>query len=198
MYRFVVKLLLLSFFLVPSLAIGQTGFRGTFVFGMNAAQLDGDLLYGFDKWGLSTGARIGYSNNSIWDVNIEMLYSQRGSAVSPFTSVPGERISLDYLELPIIFSIRDWYIEGKNYYKVRAEAGFSYGFLFNTDTPGFEPSYFSKHDVSWLAGLTYQFSRRFGVHLRYTSGIRRIYNDPTAAERQLQSYFITLRNEFYF
>ncbi len=173
-------------------------FKAAAVAGLNASQIDGDKLYGFNKLGLSAGGRLSYANEGRMDVAIEMLYSQRGSAVRMLANDPGDIIRLDYLELPVLFSVRDWYVEKDGYYKVHAETGLSFGYLFGVETPGYKEEYFEKHDVSWMIACGIRFNKRIGASLRYTTSLMHIYDDPAAAERILKSYFLTIRTELHF
>lgn len=173
-------------------------FKAAAILGANASQIDGDNLYGFHKLGLSVGGRLSYENKKSVDYALEMLYSQRGSAVKIFNNNAGDRISLNYIEFPLLISLRDWYMEDGAYYKVRAEGGFSYGYLFGADAVGFQESYFRKHDVSWILGVGLHLTRMWGLSLRYTSSLYNMYRDPTADKSTLKGYFITLRSEIHF
>jgi len=173
-------------------------FKATALAGINLSQIDGDNLYGFNKMGVTAGGRLSYANSNSLDLAIEMLYSQRGSAVKLFKNNPGDKISLNYLELPLIVSLRDWYVQSGDYHKVRVDGGFSYGYLFGTDASGFNEAYFRKHDVSWLLGAGVRFTKFWGLSLRYTSSLYTMYKDPSAPTSSLKGYFITLRSEFNF
>lgn len=114
-------MIFLLFVLSPD-CTGQR-FKAMAIIGANASQIDGDNLYGFNKLGISAGGRLSYANDKNIDYALEMLYSQRGSSVKIFNNEDGDKISLNYIEIPIIVSIRDWYNEKDGYYKVRAEGG---------------------------------------------------------------------------
>jgi Outer membrane protein beta-barrel domain len=173
-------------------------FKAMAIVGANASQIDGDNLYGFNKLGLSAGARLSYANEKSVDFALEMLYSQRGSSVHFFNNAEGDKISLNYIELPVIISIRDWYNETDRFYKVRAEGGLSYGYLFSADAAGFEEEFFRKHDVSWIIGAGINFNKMWGMSLRYTASLYNMYKDPTADRSTLKGYFLTLRSEINF
>ena len=49
------------------------------VAGLNASQIDGDDLAGFDKVGLTGGIKTTMEFESVWRMNMEFLYSERGS-----------------------------------------------------------------------------------------------------------------------
>ncbi|MBK9254741.1 MAG: PorT family protein [Saprospiraceae bacterium] len=177
--------------------LGQ-GFKGTAIIGMNASQVDGDDWAGYDKFGLQVGGRLSYRMEGSMDVSLEMLYSQRGAAEKRFAKGDEKNIRLNYFEIPVIFSLKDWYIEKGDYYKARAEAGLSYGYLFEVQTPLFDEQNFKKNDLSWLLGVGYQFGRRIGMSLRYTSSFGKIYRNEIENTNTLLSYFLSARLEFHF
>ena len=81
-------------------------FNAGVVLGANTSQIDGDQYMGFDKTGFFVGARgiarIGEKSELV----IEMLYNRKGSR-DPNKFIPGREsntfISLDYIEVPILF-----------------------------------------------------------------------------------------------
>ncbi len=175
------------------------GFKATGIVGVNASQIDGDDSYGFHKIGLSAGARLSYATDKSYDFSLEMLYSERGSLVKPIDDkIPNFKIKLNYFEFPIVFSLRDWYVESDGFYKVRADAGISYGYLFGVDAPGYDETNFKTHDVSYLIGAGLNLTKRFGVSLRYTSSFFNVYKTQDVNEIKLLSYFLTLRTEYSF
>lgn len=193
-HRISLACLLCAVLLSPPLKAQR--FKAAALAGINLSQIDGDNLYGFNKLGVTAGGRLSYANSKSVDLALEMLYSQRGSAVRVFNNNPGDKISLNYLELPLVVSLRDWYVTSGDYYKVRVDGGFSYAYLFGADASGFNEDYFRKHDVSWLLGAGIRFTKFWGLSLRYTSSFYNMYKDPSSPASSLKGYFITLRSEF--
>jgi Outer membrane protein beta-barrel domain len=173
-------------------------FKVTALLGLNAAQIDGDSLYGYKKLGLHVGGRLSYVNNKSFDVALEMLYCQRGAAKSFANNSPEEVISTNYVEIPIIINIRDWYIEDRNYHKIRAEFGLSFARLLDANSLKYDVTNFKKNDISWVLGAGIRFSPSWGIALRYTSSLNAMYDDSTDSLPRLKSYFLTFRSEFYF
>lgn len=195
MNRYFYFIVLLVLFSSP---ISGQRFKAAAVIGMNASQIDGDSLFGFDKAGFSAGFRLSYINNKSFDFALEMLYSQRGSGVKVFRSGGRNSVSLNYLELPLIVSLRDWYNEKEDYHKVRAEAGLSYGYLFGAESIRFDVDRFKRHDISWILGIGLNLNKMIGLSLRYTSSFTNMYQDPSPENRTFKGYFFTLRTEVNF
>lgn len=186
-------------------------FSAGIVGGVNASQIDGDLLAGFDKMGLTGGLKAIVNFESAIDLHVEFLYSHRGSKPDLFNPEydPDINVNLHYIELPVFLTLGDWWQEEDGYHKVSAHAGLSYGRLitantfdyYNTGPGSFDllVPYFNKNDLSWLAGISYRMSSNFGVTARYTRGIIPLLS-PEKHNLQIQrllSYFLTFRFEYY-
>ncbi len=193
------NILLLCCFVLP---LSGQGFDATILAGINAAQIDGDDLAGFNKLGLHGGLRVGYFLKPKLHLSTELLYAQRGSSASVSFGSPIEssNIDLKYFELPVVISFMDWLVED-SYHKVRADIGLSYAYLFqaNAQNSFFEDNVdlFATNDVSFLAGLAYRFNNRLGVNMRYTRSIIPLFEDPNVFVRGLFGYFVTFRLEYH-
>ena len=100
------KLLLncIFIFLSVSTLSAQKGFDLSLAMGFNASQIAGDQLAGFDKLGVNGGLKIAYRLKDKMDINLEMLFSQKGSiAKRRFTPAGGNRLNttLSYLDFPV-------------------------------------------------------------------------------------------------
>ena len=196
----------LVFFSVIDLS-GQPGFKGGLVLGLNASQIDGDFHAGYDKLGLSGGLQTSITLKERSRLALEFLYSGRGSQSAIISGVaqPVQRIHLDYIEIPLIYQYNDWLID-ELYYKVRAELGVSYGFLTRVNIKNSSPLYnngdnFNKQDLSILFGAGYMFNKNWGVNIRYTRSLTRLYRFEVPNEpiyRNLIGYFLSFRAEYYF
>ena len=211
---------LICFFRISLLCIFQTlspdlfsqRFDAAVVGGLNASQIDGDGLAGFDKVGLTGGVKAIINLESAFQLNVEFLFTQRGSKPDIFTPEfdPDIKVLLNYGEIPVYISIGDWWQEEGEYHKVSAHAGLSYGRLINArtfdyvntgdaDLDGLVP-YFNKNDLSWLIGASYRMGSQWGLTGRYTRGITPLFNpnkhDLNAP--RLLSYYLTFRLEYYF
>ncbi len=204
-------IILSTIVLFSSYAYSQR-FSAGIVGGMNASQIDGDMLAGFDKVGLTGGIKAIVNFESAIDFNIEFLFSQRGSRPDIFNPDydPDINISLVYAEIPVYLTLGDWWQEEGQYHKVSAHAGLSYGRLITAKTTDyFHPiemsldllvPFFNENDISWLLGATYRLSENWGLTGRYTNGILPLLNPKkhNLAAARLTSYFITFRLDYYF
>ena len=185
---------------ISFLAIDTTDaqrFKGSAVFGLNFSQIDGDLLAGFSKLGWTGGFKLAYPLKDNVDLNMEMLYSQRGSTSGFGFGSNGETFTdLKYIELPVYVNIMDWLIEDENYYKAKAHAGLFYGYLFDvTSVNGLiieDIDNYDRHNIGYVLGVDYAFNSKFGLTLRYSRTFNSIYITRAI------SYSVTLRTEYFF
>jgi opacity protein-like surface antigen len=179
-------------------------FGGAAVVGLNASQIEGDLLAGYNKLGLTGGVKLEYALEKPWFISLELLYSQRGSQseLVPNSSIPIRKINLQYIELPIMAIYKDWWIEGDDYFKVNAEAGLSYGFLFDSSVS--EGSFtvgtddLQTNDLAILIGANYFVNKHWAFGVRYNRSLTKLYKNPDTDERDLFGYFLSFRTMYQF
>lgn len=176
---------------------GQQRFKAAALLGANFSQIDGDDLAGYDKVGLSGGLKVAYPMYDNMDASIEMLYNVKGSYFR------GLNLSLQYLDVPMVVSIKDWYQKEADYHKVSAHGGLSIGYLFGaTSTNGAYPSdiaTYNQVDVSYLIGVSYRFTKRLGLTVRHTRAFTNLLaKDGPLSGQNAIGYFVTARTEFYF
>lgn len=176
---------------------GDQRFKGSVVFGLNLAQIDGDNLAGFSKLGLTGGVKLAYPIKEHSDVTLELLYSQRGSTSGfGFGSLSDIYTDLKYLEIPVYVNIMDWWIQDEGYHKVKAHGGLNYSYLFDVESSNGAISNnienYKRNDLGFLVGVDYMFTKNFGTTVRYTRSFTSI-TDVRAI-----SYFVTVRTEYMF
>jgi hypothetical protein len=104
-----VKWLLIAVLFLPIAAEGQQ-IKSGIIAGFNATQVRGDGIAGFHNIGLHTGVMADIPFKDRWFFTLELLYSQKGSALLPDRKVPGSAtytLNLDYADIPILFNYRD-------------------------------------------------------------------------------------------
>ncbi len=183
---------------------GQNIFKASAVIGFTMSQIDGDGLLGYDKLGLTGGLKVAYPVSEKIDINLELLYSQRGSQSGFLSSgIDIQKTHLDYFEIPVYASLKDWYIEDEDYYRINIHAGLSYGYLMNiTSANGLfddDISQFNVNDISWIIGPSYSINPRWTFTARFTRSFGRLFKSNNFINTDsLVSYFWTIRSEFNF
>lgn len=182
-----------------SLSLSGQGFKADVILGFTAAQIEGDNLAGYDKLGLTGGLSISRDFKDNWFGSMELLFVQKGSQsqICFGCSDVAFRLNLNYIEIPISFGIKDWYIEDEDYYKVYAEVGMAYGYLFGVSSSNqfFEDNAdrFKTSDFSLHFSVGYQFTPRWKVSIKYTNSPFRIYEDMDNDIDAFKSYLWALR-----
>lgn len=134
MKRFILSTLFLL--AVFSFSANAQVIQGALIGGLNATQVDGDEIYGFDRYGGVIGAAAIIPFNRQWSVSLETLFSQKGSYQSAFyeaiikdtitgisTRLTGEYdLRLNYVEVPLMVHYTDRE-------RITVGAGFSYARL---------------------------------------------------------------------
>jgi hypothetical protein len=159
---------------------GEAGrFTAEAVAGVNLAQIDGDNSAGYNKIGLSVGMRGGFMFNKKLELNTEILFSQKGSR-SSINEPNIIRYNLQYVEVPIGLTLKDWEItdkDGNNYMRASATANLMFSRLVNgkIEINGFEETVLLDNLRPWdfAAGVTGRifFTRHWGLELRWSRSL---------------------------
>jgi len=192
---------LFSCLMISTLA-AQRGFDLSLVAGLNAAQIAGDQLAGFDKLGINAGLKVGYRLPSNMDISLEMLFSQKGSIAKRSLGINRMNTTFSYIDFPVYVTYNDWYQDDDDYFKVGIHGGFSYSYLLgrrvnnqriiNTDD-------LRNFDVMALLGIHYSFTENWTLMVRYSNSFIRIYQNPNLPEaRGWVNYHWTVRADYNF
>lgn len=209
------KPLFLLFFLLLCSAFPLTAqrFGAAAVVGVNAAQIQGDELAGYNKLGIHAGLRGMINLTDRTRVSTGILYSEAGSQSRVFAGnlEAIRKISLQSIEVPLLFSYLDWEHEEFEYYRIHFQGGLSYCRLLrataeeSTYTDIVERGLFVDNSVNYTLGATYMINSTWGVTMRYTRALHRIYdrrkyeNNPDIPEvNSLVPYWLTFRFEVMF
>ncbi len=158
-------------------------FRATFLLGMNAAQIDGDDLAGFNKVGLNVGGQV----NIVLDRNdwvgrfqpsVGIAFSQKGSRPNNNdpSGLQSQRFSLSYAQIPVMINYVD--------HRLMFSAGFAYGQLVNSkfiDNNGIDVSEsasenYNKADVSFIGGATFYATNNIGLNINWERSLTTVNN----------------------
>ena len=193
-----IYILCLFFTATCSCIFGQT-FRAALIAGVNAAQINGDLIAGFDKLGIHGGLKVVGDIRDRLEGSLELLYSERGSRASgrfvdPFS------IRIHYVEIPLTIAYKDWIRD--DHYRLRFEGGLSLGRLIKaeqedvTGTRVLEE--YKDTDISWLVGATFFSNEQLAFSGRYTQSLNFLLsqNLPTGFTR-MRGFFLTFRIMYF-
>ncbi len=184
---------------------GQKGFDLSLAMGFNASQIAGDQLAGFDKLGINSGLKISYRVKSKMDVNMEMLFSQKGSITKRrYVPAGGNRMNttFNYLDFPVYLTYNDWYQDSGDYFKVGIHTGLSYSYLLgrrlnNEKIENVED--LKNFDLMALLGVHYSFNENWTLLVRYSNSFIRIYQNPNEPDlKGWVNYHWTARADYRF
>jgi len=203
------KLIFALAIFLPSICFGQV-FKAGITAGPTFSQIAGDRVAGFYKLGFQAGfvSDIYISKNFSW--GIELLYSQRGSA-SAFDAdrfIDDFKISVDYIEVPVILSYNDkndmsFYIGGSfnrilgtKYFVQGVELPFED--LCSESTVVDNPT--KKNDLQGILGLRYNVSQILVVGARWNRSFTFFKRNvaSTFPKQGMYHNSVTLRVEFIF
>lgn len=155
-------------FLAVCFTARAQSFQSQLVMGVNASQIDGDALWGYNKPGFLLGAIISYPFSDVVAAQTGIVYSEKGSRHGE--NDPQFFIwRLNYLELP-------WLIRLQAFEKVYFSAGLSINYLVASKTDvgyGFESrrTGLKDFDVCYTAGVVYQPFDRTAFQIRLANGL---------------------------
>jgi hypothetical protein len=183
----------------------QQRFKAGLVLGLNAAQINGDDNGGYNKLGLQGGLRSVIVLQDKMEVLLEMLYSQRGSRSKVNQFPVGLKINLQYVEVPIMFAYKDWYIEEDDYYKVQVIGGLMYSRMINAKVDGSvnhdgQVDNFANNDFGYTLGAELFLSKHFGFSFRFSRSINLLYNKDKHDDgiNSLRGFFLSFRTMYIF
>lgn len=181
-------------------------FQAGVVGGLNASQITGDDVGGYNRLGVHGGLRAAADLGDKKELLIELLYAQRGSYNkygSPKCPNGDINIFLQYAEVPVMFCYKDWYKEEEGYYKVQACGGFSYGRLLRAKAEGSchddLTDDFNTNDISIALGAELFSGPNLVFGARWTRSLNLLYNNKNDPGRNsLQGYFLSFRAGYIF
>lgn len=139
--------------------------------GANASQVNGDKLAGFDKFGLNTGLGIRRNLSLKSGIQLEFLYSEKGSrdVVTTQNPVPDTIFQFNYIDIPIVYTHTIYpklNLELGIYNSIRTKA--TYGDFVNSFD---RTSIIRSTDHGLIGGLNYQLFEHLSVNARVSQSI---------------------------
>jgi hypothetical protein len=173
-----IYLCIIIFFTINNNAVLSQNIKGAIAFGFNTTQVDGDMLYGFNKFGFNIGAIaiIPFRHNI--SVSLETAFSQKGSRAKAINmdSLDGSyKLSLNYLEIPLLINYTD-----KNI--ISAGTGLSvnkltsYTEVDKTNLPYSQQlkEKINPYDIDWIFNVNIRLYKGLFMNLRYSYSLTKI------------------------
>lgn len=155
-------------------------FKGLFIAGLNATQIDGDAGYGYNYLGAHVGVGAMVKFHKHMSVSMEILYSMRGAQRRLFGNNQADssfKIVHDYMEVPLLFNVHDKKL-------IMASVGISAAYMVrnnlmlngvdytNAESTAPIPSAFlvepKRFDLSALIGLHFIIKEQFALGARFS------------------------------
>lgn len=161
-------------------------FRAALVAGLTAAQIDGDNLAGWDKPGAQAGGQVAIFLNRRHDASVGILFCQRGAQRELVQNSNDQifSLTLNYVEVPVQWHIKDWFVEddGEVFHRAQANFGLSYARLMGSKLKNefedvVDSEDFRENDLSAVAGFSFMPNRRWGFTFRYNHSLTYVW-DP--------------------
>lgn len=164
--------------------------KGMVIVGGNLSQVEGDEIKGWSQFGFNggVGAIIPFARH--WGVNLETLYSQKGSFQKKqfdSDSLTSEyRLRLNYFEIPvyITYTDKDVMTFGLGAYWGRLVSATEEEHSGN-QTPYIETVPFNDSDIGFLIDFRIRIWKSLHINVRYTQSLtsirERIYYPPTSS-----------------
>ena len=140
------------------------GVQGKFIIGINAAQVDGDAMFGFNRIGPVVGGAANVKITQKLSFQPELYYSMRGASSTiyqPFLST-----ILHYVDVPLIINYqlkKRWALQAglSGCYLVNALIDpVGYGYIDVTNR-------LNKYDICFVVGAEFAISEEWAVNIRY-------------------------------
>jgi len=195
---------LFALLVLPFGLTAQQRFKAGLVAGVNASQINGDNTGGYNKLGLLGGLRVITVLSEKSDVSIELAYSQRGSKNDKSEPVD-IRIDLNYIEVPVLYTYKDWLDESGDYYKVQALGGLAFSRLLkgtvedSASPPKEITGDLRSNDLSLVLGVEFFFTKHWSLSGRWHSSLNKLATaEKSPTKIDLRGYFFTFRVNYIF
>ena len=181
-------------------AAAQT-FTGFAEGGATFSQIDGDELAGYNKLGGRLGIGVLTDLSDKWRASLTIAYAQHGSSASARDLAQiVDRISLDYVAVPVVAHYMDWLSDDETYYRLEFLGGVEYRRLIRSEATGIDGSElqytFSDNAAALAVGVYYAWSFNWAAGMFYDIGITDAQADAAEATQQTKQLSLRLRRLF--
>jgi|AntAceMinimDraft_17_1070374.scaffolds.fasta_scaffold16001_1 hypothetical protein len=156
--------------------------KGALIAGFNIAQVDGDEVFGFKKFGFNAGPSVIIPLGTKFLMSIETIYNQKGSyEKNPKdedvnNGRPYYNLRLTYVEVPVLFCFEDkgmiTFGTGISWGRLVNAKEYEYGVKTSTTIRG--P--YTKNDMDFLLDIRFRLIKNLKFNIRYTYSITKIRN----------------------
>ena len=169
MFKIINKILIV---LLLPMATNAQSFKASIIGGINASQVSGDELGGFNKAGVMFGGSAILPVTPKSDVAMELLFIQKGSKTPTSkdnSNTVYYKMSLNYLEVQINYT----YHASK---KIGLHVGPTFGVLVGENEEYIageltERPEFQKTEIGIAGGLSFHFSEKVGLYMRLSNSL---------------------------
>ena len=174
--QIIIRFLILSILVFAGTASRAQYIRGAVIAGVNATQVDGDEVFGYNKIGIQLGAAAIMQFNKKWSVCLENIFNQKGANQrAQYTdSLDGSyHLHLNYVEVPVLLQYTDRD-------RITVGAGFSWGRLVNiteskngyhVESTTLLGGPYKRDDWDVLVDLRFHLYKSLKLNLRYAYSI---------------------------
>jgi len=152
-----------------SISIHAQNFGGGIIAGASTSQVAGDMLGGFNKIGLLAGAYTNLKIKEDLQLQLEIIYIEKGSRNPNLHKNTIQEITLSYVEIPISINLQ----QKEN---LGIELGILPAFIMSSKMNDYfseieiNPS-FEKYDLGIFAGINYHLSKKIILNSRISNSI---------------------------
>jgi hypothetical protein len=165
------KIILLVALVTLTNTLCHAQFNAGLRLGLNACQIDGDRMGGYNLAGIVGGVFVSYPFNNRWEGQFEMLFSQKGSArlvnADTVQAGPWDLLRIDYIEVPVM-------VNYKLSPKLKFSGGLGGALMIHNHFEGKandiqeNVTWIKKGEFNGTVGMQYYFTPKFSAYARFT------------------------------
>lgn len=170
--------------------------KGEAIIGYNLSKVEGDRvnngIIAFNKIGLNAGLGVLVPLGKNFDINMEVLYTQKGAyrkyGYSSDSATPNYQTKLNYAEVPLLIQYTDRD-------RITVGTGLAYSRLVDvkwvvngrTITDNVNDGYYSTDNLDWLLDFRIRIWEQLKLNVRYSYGLTSIWSGPDDALLETQA-----------
>jgi hypothetical protein len=163
-------------------------FKGGVMLGLNASQIDGDEIKGYNKAGLTGGVYVFTEFAKKWSAQMELRYAAKGSSTAK-DDQNKMKYKLQYMELPLSCKYKitpSW----------QGELGLSLGYLFKAKKFMYDgsddqiiTSDLTKLELAGFGGMTYTHLAPVFINVHFSYSLFSVYKPYTSPTTQYGAWY---------